>query len=354
MRLLPKALLSLAFLPLAFSPAAAPASDPPAAGVQVLGPVKAPPPESADVVVPAGRFVPMTPRSGKPVYIAANRAYRVYKLTAGSSFTGIKYDAAADAEPEAWTAPADVKGPVYVVLTRGFVGTYSLQPIKNGPTDSEPVEDGGPLSIQIVQGPRPPQPVATLTLTATPTTGPVPLTVVFSATGDPVDLGPGATVEFGDGTKGADFFPVQHTYAVAGTYSARLTTVGGKVATAVVVVQPSAEPVLTPFQTKLQAAFRTDAAPVESKAKYAAYFRQAARTAMDPTLTTAGALNADMMAAVKLLGIPAGSLTNTAKAIEAEITPLLPAAPTKPLDAATRTLYATVYARIAADLEAIK
>ncbi len=133
-----------------------------------------------------------------------------------------------------------------------------------------------------------------------------------------------------------------------------LTVTGPRPPPAPTPVDP-VDPVLTPFQVKLQAAFRADTgATLDSKSKYAAFYRQAAKTAQDNSLTTAGALTTDMATAVKLLGIPPGSLVNTARAIEAEITPLLPKSPATLLDGPTRALYTQTYNRIAADLEVIK
>lgn len=116
-----------------------------------------------------------------------------------------------------------------------------------------------------------------------------------------------------------------------------------------------APPPLTPFQTKLKAALAADRATPEAKARYAAFYRAAANTAAnDATLKTAGALVADMQLAVKNLGLPPGSLDNTARACEAELAAVLPKNPAAPLDQPTRTLYSATYARVAADLEAIK
>lgn len=133
-------------------------AEPPATGITVLGPVLTAPAADAAIPVQAGRFVPVMPASGLPIYLADDRAYRVYVVKPGSFFTGIKWDAADGAEPEAYSWP-DSKGPVYVIVARGYLGTYSLQPIKNGATAADaPVKDGAPLKIQIIsgKGPKPP------------------------------------------------------------------------------------------------------------------------------------------------------------------------------------------------------
>ena len=178
------------------------AADPP--NLTVLGPTLTAPAADAAIPVQAGRFLPVAPASGLPIYLAEDRAYRVYRIEKGSSFTGVKWDAPKDSEPEAYSWP-DAKGPVYVILARGYAGTYTIQPIRNGKTVADPPEkDGAAIRIQILKGPQPP---------------PV----------DPVD-------------------PVDPT------------------------------PVLTPFQTKLKAAIKADAAPLSSVAVYAALYRNAAKT----------------------------------------------------------------------------
>jgi hypothetical protein len=129
-------------------------ADPPA--VHVLGPSLTAPAADAAIPLPAGRFLAISPASGLPVYIADDRGYRCYLIKSGGQFTGIKWDAAADAEPEAYSWP-EAKGPVYVILARGYVGTYTIQPVRNGKTAADPPErDGSALRIQILAAPRPP------------------------------------------------------------------------------------------------------------------------------------------------------------------------------------------------------
>jgi hypothetical protein len=114
-------------------------------------------------------------------------------------------------------------------------------------------------------------------------------------------------------------------------------------------------PVLTPFQVKLQAAFRADGATADSKAKYAALWRQAAKTMVyDPGITTTVAMLTELQTAVKLLGIPANSLNGTARVIADELNPLMPTPATGTLTKATRDAMAAIFARIAQDLEVIK
>src|SRR5882724_8145801 len=76
------------------TPLPPPTPEPPMAvdGVIVLGPTLTPPipdPAATPIICQAGRFVPITPADGSPSYIAPSAGYRVYKLTPGSSFTGV-------------------------------------------------------------------------------------------------------------------------------------------------------------------------------------------------------------------------------------------------------------------------
>lgn len=251
------------------------AADPP--NLTVLGPTLTAPAADAAIPVQAGRFIPVAPASGLPIYLAEDRAYRVYRIEKGSSFTGVKWDAPADAEPEAYSWP-DAKGPVYVILARGYTGTYSLQAIKNGKTPADPPEkDGAAIRIQILKGPKPP---------------PV----------DPVDPTP-------------------------------------------------TDPVLTPLQAKLKAAIKADAATAASVSLYAALYRNAAKsTVMDEGLTTSANLLAEMQRAVKLLGLPPGSLDKTARIVADELNTLVPKTNVV-LDKPARDNIAAVFTRIAADLE---
>lgn len=274
---------ALAWLCLSVPLVQARAADPPTGGFKVLGPALTAPGADKPVPVPSGRFVPIQPLSGKPIYLADDRAYRVYVVPPGSAFTGIKWDAPADAEPEPYSWP-DAKTPVYVVLARGYLGTYKLQPIVNGDTAKDPPKpDGSPLTIEVVRGPPGPTP---------PPPPPPP---------------------------------------------------------------PPVDPVLTPFQVKLQAAFHADGATADSKAKYAALWRNAAKTTVyDPGLVSPKAVLDELQAAVKLLGIPAGTMNKTARAVADEINPLMPTPAAGLLTQQTRDGMAAIFSRIANDLEVIK
>ena len=76
------------------------------------------------------------------------------------------------------------------------------------------------------------------------------------------------------------------------------------------------------FQEKLQAAFVKDGGNVESAKKMAAMYRGAAKTtADDPGIKDGFGFKADLLVAVKALGITPGSMDNTARAIADEINP---------------------------------
>jgi hypothetical protein len=113
------------------------------------------------------------------------------------------------------------------------------------------------------------------------------------------------------------------------------------------VVPPA--PVLTPFQSKLQAAYKLDAVPASSVAKYAALFKTAATVMVkDQTLNTGADLLKEMQVAVKGLGIPAGSMHNTAVAVEAELNSFISKNGT--LDQSSRDNISALFARVATDL----
>jgi hypothetical protein len=67
-------------------------------------------------------------------------------------------------------------------------------------------------------------------------------------------------------------------------------------------------------------------------------------------LTTAGALLAEMQRAVKLLGLPAGSLSKVVAAIGVYLSKIVPVDPAAPLDAATRSLISAEFTKIATAL----
>lgn len=120
------------------------------------------------------------------------------------------------------------------------------------------------------------------------------------------------------------------------------------------VVPPVVDPLqpLTEFQTKVKAAVAADGAGKASVALYAALYRQAARTTvLDPGLTTAADLLKEMGRAVKQLGLPAGSLDKTARAVADELNKTLAAATA--LDAATREKIQTSFLIVATALEVV-
>ncbi len=148
-------------------------ADPPPPSIRILGPALEQSPTVPVTVLP-GRFIPVSPTDGAPSYVAPTEAYRLYRVPPGSSYTGIKFDASPDAEPEAYSWP-DSKSPVYVLLARNRVGQHKIQFVKNGPAEVGPVENGAPLLIQIgqVPTPMPPAPVPPAPVPPTPP-APVP------------------------------------------------------------------------------------------------------------------------------------------------------------------------------------
>lgn len=124
-----------------------------AEGIVVLGSVSnsTAPLSPTKVTVSPGRFVPIAPADGSPSYLAKSPAYRVYRVAKGTPFIGIKYDAAAGAEPEENSWDRDVM----VLLARNLPGTYSIQLVKNGEGTGPPVENGAPIDLE-VQGAKPP------------------------------------------------------------------------------------------------------------------------------------------------------------------------------------------------------
>jgi PKD repeat protein len=126
------------------------------------------------------------------------------------------------------------------------------------------VRDGKAVKVDTVLvtvGPRPPPPNPNpITLTATPSTGNAPLAVQFTASGDPAALAGIVTLDYGDGSTPTNYLPISHTYAAAGTYTAKLTA-GGKVASAVVVVAGTPVP---PVVTSFRVIFVTESAALLS------------------------------------------------------------------------------------------
>ncbi len=119
------------------------------------------------------------------------------------------------------------------------------------------------------------------------------------------------------------------------------------------------QPVLTPFQVTLQNAYHVDVATkgatADSKSKYAALWRNAAKTTVyDTTIVTPAALMNEMNTAVKNLGIPPGSLDNTARAVANEINPLMPKPSDGAMSKAVRDSVSALFTRISQDLEVIK
>lgn len=107
---------------------------------------------------------------------------------------------------------------------------------------------------------------------------------------------------------------------------------------------------LSKFQVAVKKAFKADKATKDQLAKYAALWRVAATTTvLDPGITSAAALYAEMQVAVKALGLPAGCLNQTARAVADEINPSLP----KTWTDADRKAMAATFTRVAADLDKV-
>lgn len=113
------------------------------------------------------------------------------------------------------------------------------------------------------------------------------------------------------------------------------------------------DPALTPFQQKLKDAITSDAATPNQVATYAALYRNAAKTTVfDAGLATGEALLKELQTAVKLLGLPPGSLSRTARAVADELNANITKAGI--LDPDSRKNIASLFTRISADLEAAK
>lgn len=121
--------------------------------------------------------------------------------------------------------------------------------------------------------------------------------------------------------------------------------------------KPPVDPVtpLTPFQTKLKAAISTDSATPEQLGNYASFYRLVSQNnVQDEFLKTSGDLTKEMLAVLEAMKLPKGSLATTARTIADELNTILPRPANTPLgmkNSTVRNLYATTYARIAADLE---
>lgn len=129
-----------------------------------------------------------------------------------------------------------------------------------------------------------------------------------------------------------------------------------RVAICIVTVGPRPPPPPPPvptFQSKLQDAFKADGSPIAGATKLAALYRQAsASTVQDAGLATGAALLAEMQQAVKLLGIPHGSMDKTARVIADELN--VSFKNVTALDQSTRAAIAAAFIKIAAALEGLK
>jgi hypothetical protein len=151
--------------------------------------------------------------------------------------------------------------------------------------------------------------------------------------------------------------PAQKTVYVhtktQGTYALVASIPNGKETRAAICIVQVGPPQPAPvpgFQERLQAAFTADAATPQQAALLAALYRKAATsTVRDPGLATGAALLAEMQRAVKLLGLPAGSLAKTARAIADELN--VSFANAAALDIPTRDRLAAAFVRIADALE---
>lgn len=144
------------------------------------------------------------------------------------------------------------------------------------------------------------------------------------------------------------------------TLVAMIPADGGGVRSAVSVVTigeppPPPPPPAPTFQSRLADAFKADGATPEQAGLLAALYRKASTsTVRDAGLTTAGQLLAEMQRAVKLLGLPPGSLGKTVRVIQGELDGMLPTNPAAPLDAATRDRIAAAFQHVATALEGLK
>jgi len=112
------------------------------------------------------------------------------------------------------------------------------------------------------------------------------------------------------------------------------------------------KPVLTPFQQTLATAIKADNATAAQISSYAALWRVAAtQTVNDPTIATGAELLKEMQTAVKLLGLPPGSLAKTARAVADELNTTLANMGGK-MDIPTRGRIGALFTRIATDIDA--
>lgn len=123
--------------------------DPVLLGPSLQAIIVQPPKSDSPPVVPPGRFAAFSPQfPDAPSYIAESAAYRIYRQKPGEKFTGIKWDAGVNAEPDVYTF-SDAKGIVYIVLARNVPGTYSVDLLKNGAGEGPPEPNGKPFVFVI-------------------------------------------------------------------------------------------------------------------------------------------------------------------------------------------------------------
>lgn len=212
------------------------------------------------------------------------------------------------------------------------------------------------LAFALAQPPAPAQP--TITLPATLTGAPGSLIAVKAETTAKIITwagSPGITFAQPYPADPACKSMLVHA-ASGGTYTLFAAVPNGDaVVTAVCVVTvgaqpPPPQPPAPTFADNVLAAVKADGATKEQAAKFAALYRVASTsTVNDAGLTTVGALMKEMQAAVKNLGLPAGSFASTAKLIAAELAGQFKVADA--LDAATRAKAAAEFQKIASALE---
>jgi hypothetical protein len=144
-----------------------------------------------------------------------------------------------------------------------------------------------------------------------------------------------------------------------GTYGLTASIPNGKetrVAICLVTIGPRPPPLPPPqptFQDKIDAAFHADAATKDQTNLLAALYSKAATTTVqDQGLTTTAALLAEMQRAVKLLGLPPGSLQKTARVVADYLNQSF--SMNQPLDAALRKKIAIAFGDVATALEGAK
>ncbi len=196
-----------------------------------------------------GRFIPLNMSPGKPALMMGNEAgyLTIYPLGPGEAVHGIRYDEPVGAKTKRYTFPkganyyavANTMPPGVAPATITLISVVNGEPTKEEPSKPQPPTVAGKLVITLTAAHPPPPPI---TLTATPSTGNVPLTVQFTSTGDTS----GGVLEYGDGSSGS--VPASHVYAAAGTYTAKLTAAGKTASAVVVVAGAPVPPVVTSFR----------------------------------------------------------------------------------------------------------